>query len=64
MEITNRGRVVARITPVVANELESLIERGRVVPATISGRIPFPVGDVDTINDSARIVSELREERV
>lgn len=64
VEITNRGRVIARITPAEPNELADLIARGRVTPATNTAPITVPSGEVDTSVDTAAIVSELREERL
>jgi prevent-host-death family protein len=62
VEVTNRGVVVARIVPSEPGELDDLVARGRVVPATVSGPFPMPTGDPDG-TDSTQIVSEMREER-
>lgn len=63
VEITNRGRVIARIVPAEPGELDDLVARGRVTPATNTAPITMPAGAVDTSVDTAAIVSEQREER-
>jgi prevent-host-death family protein len=64
VEITNRGRRIARIVPVEPSELDDLVARGRIIPATGKDMLPMPTGPVDTAIDSADIVSELRDERL
>ena len=64
VEITNRGRRIARIVPIESNELDHLVARGRVVSATAKGPIPMPTGLVDTTIDSTDVISELREDRL
>lgn len=65
VEVTNRGRPIARIVPVgVSSELADLVARGRVIPATRSGPIAMPPGEIDTTTDSTQILSELREDRL
>lgn len=63
IEITKHGVAVARIVPAEPNELDVLVARGRVVPATMSGPFPLPAGEPDG-GDTAEIVSTLREERL
>jgi len=63
LEVTVNGRAVARIVPVEPTELDDLVARGRITPATSNGPIPRPAGPVDTSIDSTDIISELREER-
>jgi prevent-host-death family protein len=65
VEVTNRGRPIARIVPVGATrELADLVLRGRVIPATRSEPFAMPPGEIDTAIDSAQIVSELRDDRL
>jgi len=64
VEITNRGRRIARIVPVESSELDDLVARGRIIPATAKGVPPMPAGPIDATIDSADVVSELREERL
>jgi prevent-host-death family protein len=61
VEITSRGRAIARIVPMRSTPLHDLVARGRVIAATRRGPIPEPEGDVGV--DSATIVSELRDDR-
>jgi prevent-host-death family protein len=65
LEITSRGRAIARLvpaTPYGPDELDDLIAAGRVVPATV--RIPFavPAGPVETGADAGELMSSLRDE--
>jgi prevent-host-death family protein len=65
VEVTNRGRPIARIVPVgAASELADLVLRGRVIPATRSEPFVMPPGEIDTTTDSAQIVSEFRDDRL
>jgi prevent-host-death family protein len=64
VEITNRGRPIARIVPVESTELDGLVARGRIVPATAVGALSVPTGPVDAAIDSADVISELREDRL
>lgn len=64
VEITNRGKVIARIVPAEPRPLDDLIARGRVIPATNTAPLSMPSGDLDMETDSTRLVSELREERL
>ena len=51
LEITDRGRPVARLIPVpaLADILDQLVVEGRVVPATLPGPVTMPPdsGDAD-----------------
>nr|CEL15139.1 hypothetical protein [Kibdelosporangium sp. MJ126-NF4] len=62
VEITNRGKPVARIVPVVTGELDDLIAEGRVIPATVHGPWRVPAGEIDPSADAAALVRELRDE--
>jgi prevent-host-death family protein len=64
IEITNRGKPIARIVPIGPHGLDDLIATGRVIAATSAGPIPMPEGEPDTLIDSTDIVSKLREERL
>jgi prevent-host-death family protein len=64
VEITNRGRPIARIVPIESTELDGLVARGRIVPATAVGTLSAPTGPVDAAIDSADVISELREDRL
>ncbi len=62
VEITHRGRLVARIVPAGAGELDDLVAAGRVVPA--SARAPFapPAGPLDRGPGAGELLSALRDE--
>ncbi|TCO65326.1 type II toxin-antitoxin system Phd/YefM family antitoxin [Actinocrispum wychmicini] len=63
VEITNRGKPVARLVPVVEGELDDLIAQGRVVPATIHGPFPMPTVKVEDNAASAALIAMREEER-
>ena len=63
VEITNRGRPVARIVPATGGELDDLIAAGRVVPATIAAPFDVPTGPVDPDQQEAgELLSWLRDD--
>ena len=66
VEVTERGRLVARLVPVVPapEALERLVAEGRAVPATVTGPIPMPpvLGDPD-VDVGAAIAASREEER-
>lgn len=66
LEITDRGRVVARLVPAVAlpDPLERLVAEGRAVPATLWGQIPVPSDDgTGAVDVGAALAAERAEER-
>lgn len=62
VEVTNRGRVIARIVPVTTSPLAGLIASGAVLPPTIDGPMPMPTLVAPADADGGRLLSELREE--
>ena len=66
MEVTERGRLVARLVPVVSvpEALERLVAEGRAVAATVTGPVPMPplLGDPD-VDVGAAIAASREEER-
>jgi prevent-host-death family protein len=62
VEITNRGKAVARIVPVVTGELDDLIAEGKVIPATVHGLWRVPGGEVDPLADAGELIRQLRDE--
>jgi len=62
VEITHRGRLVARIVPAGAGELDDLVAAGRVVPASV--RTPFtpPGGPLGQGPEAGELLSALRDE--
>lgn len=64
VEITNRGKSIARLVPVRSNnELDDFIAAGRVTPATVHG--PFPMPSVKAENNavSEALIAMREEER-
>ncbi len=62
VEITNRGRLVARIVPAGGGELDDLVAAGRVVPATTGGPFAVPEGVVESGADAGELLSALRDD--
>jgi prevent-host-death family protein len=62
VEITNRGRPIARIVPVVGDELADLVAAGVVVPPTISGPFQLPTVAATAGSEAGALVSSLRDE--
>jgi prevent-host-death family protein len=62
VEITNRGRAVARIVPVAVDTMADLIAAGMVVPPTVTGPFPMPTVPAVSGQDAGQLVSELRGE--
>lgn len=64
VEITNRGKVVARIVPATpgSGELDDWIADGRAVAATIRGPIPMPTVKAPPGEDAAELIRQLRDE--
>lgn len=62
VEITNRGRVIARIVPVTASPLMDLIASGAVVPPSVNGPIPMPTLVASGGADGGELLSDLRDE--
>jgi prevent-host-death family protein len=62
VEITNRGKPIARIVPATRGELDDLIAAGRMIPATITGPIPMPTHTAKPGSDAGALLSALRDE--
>ena len=65
LEITSRGRPIARLVPATPRgpeELDDLIATGRVVPATVSAPFELPDQPVDDGADVGELLSALRDE--
>jgi len=63
VEITNRGRPIARIVPAASGELDDLVAAGWVTPPTLSGPIPAPPGAVEGNVASEALIAMRAEER-
>lgn len=62
VEITNRGKPIARIVPIYQGELADLVAQGRVIPATNRGPFEMPPGPVDETNSVSAALIAMREE--
>jgi prevent-host-death family protein len=63
LEITNRGKPIARIIPVSApSELDDLIAAGRVTPATNRGPFTMPAIKAPPGSDAGELIRQLRDE--
>ncbi|HEV2778366.1 MAG TPA: type II toxin-antitoxin system prevent-host-death family antitoxin [Actinophytocola sp.] len=62
IEITSRGKPIARIVPVYDGELADLVAAGRVTPATIKGPIPMPMIKAPPGADAGELIRQLRDE--
>jgi prevent-host-death family protein len=62
VEITNRGRPIARIVPVSDDSMADLIAAGVVTPPTLTGPFPMPTLAAPDGADAGELVSSLRDE--
>lgn len=62
VEITNRGRPVARIVPIAADTMADLVASGMVIPPTITGPIPMPTVPAVPGTEAGELISALRDE--
>lgn len=63
LEITSRGKPIARIVPVAGGELDDLVAAGKVIPPTIHGPIPMPTFSTGDDSISAALIALRDEER-
>lgn len=62
VEVTNRGRAIARIVPVSADALADLVTRGTVTPPTIASPFVMPTVPAETGSEGGQLITELRDE--
>jgi prevent-host-death family protein len=63
VEITSRGKPIARIIPITrSNELDDLVAAGRVTPATDHSPFTMPPGPVDHTNAASNALIAMRDE--
>jgi prevent-host-death family protein len=62
VEITNRGRPIARITPIATDAMADLVASGVVIPPTITGPMPMPTVPAEPGSEAGELISALREE--
>jgi prevent-host-death family protein len=61
INITERGRIIARITPATDNPLSTMISTGKLHPPTLSGPAPRPTGPVRADHEAGHLLREMRE---
>jgi prevent-host-death family protein len=62
VEITSRGKPIARIVPIYQGELADLVAQGRVTPATSREPFEMPPGPIDETNSTTAALIAMREE--
>ena len=62
VEITNRGRPIARIVPVSDNPLAELIATGAVIPPTVTAPFSVPAVAAKDNSEAGDMISRLRDE--
>ncbi|CRK60055.1 hypothetical protein [Alloactinosynnema sp. L-07] len=62
LEVTNRGRVVARLVPPADDAYSRLVATGLLAPATLRGPIPMPEGEIDETGAASAALIQMREE--
>ncbi len=62
VEITSRGKPIARIIPICDGELADLVAQGRVTPATSRGPWTTPAIKAPPGSDAGALIRQLRDE--
>jgi prevent-host-death family protein len=62
VEITSRGKPIARIVPITHGELDDLVAAGRAIPATIKGPFAMPTLKAPAGADAGELIRQLRDE--
>jgi prevent-host-death family protein len=62
VEITNRGRPIARIVPIGTDSLAGLVAEGIVLPPTVTGPVPMPQVTAEPESEAGAVLSALRDE--
>ena len=62
VEVTNRGRPIARIVPVVADAMADLVASGLVLPPTVTGPFSLPTVLAEPGAEAGQLLSALRDE--
>jgi prevent-host-death family protein len=62
VEVTNRGRPIARIVPIAVDTMADLIANGAVAPPTVTGPVPMPTLPAQAGPEAGQLVSDLRDE--
>jgi prevent-host-death family protein len=61
IDITERGKVIARLIPAQDHPLSELIATGKLHPATLTGPAPRPAGPVNIDDEAGKLLRELRD---
>ena len=61
LAVTERGRVIAHLSPAAPVELAELIAAGRVRPPSPAGPLPRPAGPVSP-DDAGDLLEDLRDD--
>jgi prevent-host-death family protein len=62
VEITNRGKAVARLVPIPGGEMDDLVAEGWVTPPTLPRPFIPPAGEMDRTNAASEALIAMREE--
>lgn len=62
VEITNRGKPIARLVPVVSQEMSDLVTAGWVTPPTIRAPFTMPTVKAPAGADAGELIRQLRDE--
>ncbi|MGH3680554.1 MAG: type II toxin-antitoxin system Phd/YefM family antitoxin [Natronosporangium sp.] len=62
VEVTNRGRPVARIVPIPADPMADLVADNVAIPPTITGPIPMPQVAAEPGSEAGALTSALRDD--
>jgi prevent-host-death family protein len=62
VEVTNRGRPIARIVPIAPDAMLDLVASGVAVPPTVTGPIPIPATPASPGSEAGALLTELRDE--
>jgi prevent-host-death family protein len=62
VEITNRGRPIARIVPASAGPMAELVAAGLVIPPTIRAPFDMPTVPAEPGSEAGDLISGLRDE--
>ncbi|SDD46563.1 type II toxin-antitoxin system Phd/YefM family antitoxin [Actinokineospora iranica] len=62
LEITSRGKPIARLVPVGTSDVDDLVAAGRAIPAAVRGPFQVPRGEVDQSASASAALLAMRDE--
>jgi prevent-host-death family protein len=62
VEITNRGRPIARIVPISVSPMAELVAAGLVIPPTNQAPFAMPTMPAESGSEAGDLISSLRDE--